>query len=522
MFLHGFLINDRYRVIKLVDSGAQGMVFKAADEQRNGRLVAIKVLMATSPGSLERFSREMLIHSKQQSPHVLPIYETGAFEMDGKMYPFCVFPYIAGGKTLSHMFEEYRRMYVSDEPIQVSMVPLPKLLELMIQAGTGLRDAHRKDVTHRDFKPGNVLVYRDAGGHECAMVMDFGISKIVRENEQLSSEKLTQLALGTPEYMAPQQGFAPVEDPKLDAQRQDKRNDIYSYGITMYEGVTGHNPFPFEKSRFEIWGAVVRHELQPDSISKYCKDTPSELVDLIMSCIEHDIDKRPRDMDEVLETLTRIRFDLPSKSSMDSDYPIGIGSSQSEVEVEVGHAETVYMPSTPPSGFPPPPQLPNIIVAEDEPAQRTVPPRRRSRPARISIKQIETRNRRFPAFAVAMLVFLLGIAAALYIVHPLWLFPGAVPTASAPEPAPLAVVPSAVPVQPSDTASASAATAKPRATTSVIILSPPPVSAKTEPPPVASPVVTPPRYIPPGNVPRQTGTAPPIEPEGPIDPGPPM
>ena len=540
MFLHGRLIAGRYRLVEIKGSGSQAMVYKAADEQNGNKPVALKVLMAVNQGAAERFAREITLLAEQRSANILHVFGSGSFELDGKTYEYCVMPYIAGGKTLEHVFREYEGNYPPDRPIQGSYVPLPRLLLLMTQAGNGLKDAHERGVVHRDFKPSNVLVYRDKLGNEQAMVMDFGIAKVVREEELASGAKLTitDMALGTPEYMAPQQGFGPTDDKERDAKRQDKRNDIYSFGVSMFEGVTGQNPYPYENDRLAVWEAVQRGMLKPDPISKYCAGIPEQLVKLIDKCMAWHQEDRPANMGEVLHELSRIRLDLATDATSTSEFPVGLPSpSLSDLDLRPRtdpYALTIDMPSTPPS-IPAAPLLPRIMrntagvvirhaddADDDQVDERVTKPSQNYDPGHRSAEEPESNWGRWAfgliAFMLTVLVSMFFLKSIGYLAKPV----------SDTTPQPSAEV-SAPPVQTAVTVNSSTTVAPPAAPTymavpvktysSPVAVAPDVAPVPTQPLPAPQPTYRPPSQARPpvNNRPPTAG-----EPEGPIDPGPPM
>jgi len=535
MFLHGRTIDGRYRVIKIVDSGSQAMVFKAADEHNGNKPVALKVLMAVNPGSAERFAREIALLAEQRSANILHIDGSGSFELDGKIYQFCVMPYIAGGKTLAHVFEEYRGNHPPDRPIQGSFVPLARLLLLVTQAGNGLKDAHERGVVHRDFKPNNVLVYRDKMGNEQAMVMDFGIAKVVREEALVSEAKLTMtdMALGTPEYMAPQQGFGPTDDKERDALRQDKRNDIYSFGVSMFEGITGRMPYPYENDRLGVWEAVQRGLLNPDPISKYCIGIPEQLIKLIDKCMAWRLEDRPANMGEVLHELSRIRLDLATDAGSTSEFPVGLPSSKpSDPGLPLRtdpYALTVDMPSTPPPILVAPriPRIINnsagVIVQRDDvfDGDSQVDERMTQPMQNYAAEQQSTEqgDGSWVRWAVGLIAFALTVLALIFALKSTGYFAKPISSATPQQSAEVSAPPvQTVIVNPSPAAPTYVAV--PVKTYSSPVMAAPDVA------PVSTQPAVPPQqtYRPPSQVRPPVTNRPPNtgEPEGPIDPGPPM
>ncbi len=204
---------DRYELDREIGSGGMAHVYLAHDRQHD-RDVAIKVLrpeLAAAIGS-ERFLREIRIEARLQHPHILPLYDSGT--ADGFLY--YVMPYVEG-ETLRERIRREKQL------------PLADALQITREVADALSYAHAHNVVHRDIKPANILL---TGGH--ALVADFGIAKAISEADA-DALTGTGMAVGTPEYMSPEQGSG---DHGVDA-----RTDIYALGCVLYEMLAGEPPF---------------------------------------------------------------------------------------------------------------------------------------------------------------------------------------------------------------------------------------------------------------------------------------
>ena len=200
-----------------------------ARDVKHGRTVAIKVLrpdLAQAVGS-ERFLREINIAAQLQSPHILPMLESG--EADGLLY--YVMPYVQGDS-------------LRDRLVKQGALPASEAMRLLRDVVDALAHAHRHQVVHRDIKPDNVMI---AERH--AVVMDFGVAKAMSDAKGASGITSIGISLGTPAYMAPEQAAA---DPHI-----DHRADIYSVGVLAYEMLAGKPPF--EGSPQSVLTAQIRH-----------------------------------------------------------------------------------------------------------------------------------------------------------------------------------------------------------------------------------------------------------------------
>ena len=204
---------SRYKVERVLGEGGMATVYLAEDLKYH-RSVAVKVMrreLASTLGAT-RFLREVEIAARLTHPHILPMYESG--EADGLLY--YVMPYVQGETLRDRLDRE-------------TQLPVEDALKIAREVSEALAYAHERSIIHRDIKPANILL---GGGH--ALVADFGIARAVSAT---SNEALTRtgLAVGTPQYMAPEQAMG---DQEVDA-----RADIYAVGALLYEMIAGEPPF---------------------------------------------------------------------------------------------------------------------------------------------------------------------------------------------------------------------------------------------------------------------------------------
>src|SRR2546422_1471250 len=220
---------DRYTVDRVLGRGGMATVY-VAEDLRHSRQVAIKVLrpdVAAAIGA-ERFLREITIAARLTHPHVLPLIDSG--QAAGSLY--YVMPYVRGETLRQRLVREQR-------------LPLKDALGIARELGAGLDYAHREGFVHRDVKPENVLL---ADGH--AVLADFGIARAIC---QAGGEHVTEvgLAIGTPEYMSPEQAAG---DRELDG-----RCDVYALACVIYEMLAGEPPFSGGSAR----AIVAKHLSEP-------------------------------------------------------------------------------------------------------------------------------------------------------------------------------------------------------------------------------------------------------------------
>ena len=209
----GELLADRYTIERILGRGGMAVVH-LAEERKHQRKVAIKILrqdISISVGA-ERFLREIGIAARLSHPHIVPLIDSG--QSEGLLY--YVSPFVAGGSLRDRLDRERR-------------LPVEDAVRIASEVGTGLDYAHRNGFVHRDVKPENILFADDH-----ALLADFGIAHVASAP---GVEPITKsgVALGTPEYMSPEQAAGDDE--------VGVSTDIYALACVVYEMLAGHPPF---------------------------------------------------------------------------------------------------------------------------------------------------------------------------------------------------------------------------------------------------------------------------------------
>ena len=200
-----------YQIERVLGEGGMATVYLATDIKHH-RKVAVKVMhpdMAATLG-VDRFLREVEISAQLTHPHILPVYDSGAAA--GLLY--YVMPYVEGESLQQKMQRE-------------GQLPVEDALKIAREVAEALAYAHERNIIHRDIKPGNIMMSR---GH--AVVADFGIARAIGGDATITK---TGLAVGTPQYMSPEQATG--------ASGVDGRADIYAMGCVLYEMLAGEPPF---------------------------------------------------------------------------------------------------------------------------------------------------------------------------------------------------------------------------------------------------------------------------------------
>ncbi|SDT07278.1 serine/threonine-protein kinase [Microlunatus soli] len=268
-----------YRLGEPIGSGAAGQVWRAVDV-RSGETVAAKILRPehlADPTLVERFVRERSILTGLQHPNIVTVRD---LVVEGDRLAI-VMDYVAGG-SLRDVLATYRNL-----PPQVATGLAAEVLE-------GIAAAHRRDVSHRDIKPDNVLLMEDwlTGRSDGAKVTDFGIARIVTERPRTSTG-----LLGTPEYMSPELISSGVAGPEA---------DVYGAGVLLYEMLAGRTPFAGPGTDFTV---AYRHvSSQVPSL-----DVPTDLGALLHRMLAKDPRARPTAADAAvaLHRLSAALTDVP-------------------------------------------------------------------------------------------------------------------------------------------------------------------------------------------------------------------
>jgi cytochrome c-type biogenesis protein CcmH/NrfG len=264
--LVGSVIADRYHILKRLAAGGMGRVY-LAEHVKMGRQCAIKVLhpsMAADAEAIARFNREAANASRIDHPNVAAIYDFGETPT-GLLY--LAMQYIEG-QTLAEVIAAN------------GALPTWRAADIARQAAEGLHAAHTLGIVHRDLKPDNIMLTAGADGVERAKVLDFGIAKST--SERANGLTKSGVAVGTPEYMSPEQ---------LAGEEVGVPSDVYSLALVAYTMLTGKLPFPEASTRTSI---VMRLTEAPRSLAESRPDVawPDELEAVLRRALDREPSKR--------------------------------------------------------------------------------------------------------------------------------------------------------------------------------------------------------------------------------------
>jgi serine/threonine-protein kinase len=289
----GQILDERFQIADVINRSGMATIFKAID-RNTAHMVAVKIPLMqyeSDPGFFDRFEREELIGKTLNHPGILHV-----FSIENKSRPYMVMEFLEG-ETLRQRLSAGRM-----DPAEATGIA--------IKICDALDYMHSYKVVHRDLKPENIMLCRDGS----IRIMDFGIAKVA------GLRRLTfsgfSPAMGTPDYMAPEQ---------VKGKRGDERTDIYSLGAVLYEMATGSPPFegtsPYQIMNARLGGDPVAPHKRNSNISP-------QLEEIILHAMERDPDGRYRkaaDMKAELEApetvqLTGRRDRLQSSSAWKSRW----------------------------------------------------------------------------------------------------------------------------------------------------------------------------------------------------------
>src|SRR6266403_2617508 len=280
-----------YEIQSALGAGGMGEVYRARDT-RLDRSVAIKILSAAFSADcdrLVRFEQEARSASALNHPNIVTIYELG---QDGSTHYIAM--ELVEGKTLREL-------------LVAGLLPIRKAIEIAAQVAEGLAKAHEAGIAHRDLKPENLMVSQDG----FVKILDFGLAKLMSTSEELSdmctpSTSATRpgLLLGTLGYMSPEQASG---------DRLDFRSDQFSFGLVLYEMVTGKRAFQ-RSTAAETLVAILREQAEPIGVQN--PDAPAPLCWAIERCLAKEPDKRYVSTRELARELAAIRDRFSEKPVM--------------------------------------------------------------------------------------------------------------------------------------------------------------------------------------------------------------
>jgi len=280
---------SHYRVVRKLGEGGMGEVYLASDT-RLERWVALKILPAavcSDPDRLARFSREARAAAAINHPKVAHIYEIG----DAEGVTFIAMEYVEG--------EPLERKISSGGLVH------SKVIDIAVQLADALDAAHSRGIVHRDIKPSNIII--DPRGQ--VKILDFGLARFAGQTPGGSSSELATLSqtrpgvlMGTPTHMSPEQALG---------RDVDQRTDIFSFGVVLYQMLTGRLPFA-GPTVIETINLIINH--RPEPMTRAEGTVSPEVERLVLKCLEKDPDLRYRTARDLLADLRNLGRNSPAEA----------------------------------------------------------------------------------------------------------------------------------------------------------------------------------------------------------------
>ena len=258
----GRVLQGTYRIHRLIGEGGMGAVYEAS-HTRVHKKFAVKLLnekAAANAEALARFEREAMVTSALGHENILEVLDFNKTD-DGTPY---IIMELLHGEDLGTRIERSGRL------------PLAQVRSIFIQAADGLQAAHDSEVVHRDLKPQNLFLSRKGKKEDVVKIVDFGISKVLGGETKLTH---TQVAMGTPCYMSPEQALEQSAE-------VDQRSDIFSMGSILYEMLSGRPPFVGDRIA-KIMFSVAYQEARP--LTELRLDVPPRWI----KAVERAMAKKP-------------------------------------------------------------------------------------------------------------------------------------------------------------------------------------------------------------------------------------
>lgn len=280
-----------YLVLAVLGSGGMGAVYLVKDKNI-GRTFVIKMLhrsLGHRPDIIERFETEARALGNLTHPSIIEIFQL-SHTRDRHRMPFYVME-VLNGETLAQCIKRKGRLDV------------PHALGTTWKLLFTLSYIHGRGVLHRDVKPDNIFLHRDAGGKAIVKLLDFGILKLMAAAES------PNLFIGTPRYCPPEQ---------LRGTQVDARADLYSAGVTLFEALTGHLPFEDYGKSLEHMAPTVR--VEAPLLTRH-GDFPPALVAIVASALAKDPARRPKDAFTFATELRQLHKQIAPEDDDEQEHP---------------------------------------------------------------------------------------------------------------------------------------------------------------------------------------------------------
>lgn len=351
--LVGATLDGKFRIEREIASGASGDVYEAMHLVL-GTPVAVKVLRPGIPETADirrkRFLREARVAARIQSDHVVRVFDVVAPEVG----PTYIVMELLQGETLA------------DRVKRVGAIASSEAVDLVAQAARPLAELHDAGIVHRDVKPSNLFLARDADGRERIKLLDFGVAAFQRPvSPGESSLTLSEAIIGTPRYMAPEQ--------VVSSRQVDARADVWALGVTLYELLSGKPPFDGQ-TVLAVLNQIEHQEPRP--LAELCPQVPGAILSVVHACLAKDPAGRPADARALRESLLGAPDVAPTAFSSGAHVSRGRAAAVVGAVVTLGvlAAFGLRRSPPPPAALVAPPEVPTAAASVAAPSAVTQPP----------------------------------------------------------------------------------------------------------------------------------------------------
>jgi len=274
-------IIENYEIDELIDEGGMGSIYLGVHKYlpRKAAIKILNPLLKSKPEIIERFRNEAIILSKLQHPNIVALYDY----VENKDGHFIIMEYV-DGENLAEYVET-----------TTGPIPQKRTIGLFLKVLDAVGYAHAKGIIHRDIKPSNFIVTPDSN----AKVLDFGIAKSIDGKSKTLTK--TGLKVGTTFYMSPQQ---------VKGQVLDRRSDIYSLGVSLFQMITGQPPYNEDSSEYDLYNLIM-NEPFPDPTEFYVGVTEG-----MKKVIQKATAKRPLDRYQSCEEFSKALLGITKSSKI--------------------------------------------------------------------------------------------------------------------------------------------------------------------------------------------------------------
>lgn len=296
----GAILDGKYEVVQPLGSGGMGEVYLVRHIHLQ-ELRVIKILrqdLQTDPAAQKRFMREARLATQIKHPNVAILYDFSTLPGEGSFYM---------------VWEHIQGEHVGDWVRRNGPFPVPLAIRLGIQALRGLEAVHATGVIHRDLSPDNLMITEDKQGQKRVKIIDLGLARTLEKD---ANHEITQVGMfmGKLQYCSPEQA-SPTGSDGL-----DRRSDLYSFGLVLYEMITGLPPFESESP-----AGFIFKRLSEDPIPLIGRNprvlVPPELDKVVLRALERDREKRLPDAISFIEALERVEHSLSATETREIQIP---------------------------------------------------------------------------------------------------------------------------------------------------------------------------------------------------------